>query len=331
MSGIGIIGQALAAGISGAAEGMSEGIRNDMKQAGRLEEIQALRDADLMKQKAIERFKVDLAAEPAKRFGGLINQSSNEPVPLEAAPVTKTTSEGAHAVGLQDGLVGMTRDQVEAYQDPEMLAQYDKQMGEDKRLTEEKVAGKTRPRNQAEAIKEAIRKAESSGDIQAADAGNKYYAGTQSKADIEEKKLESREKIEQKRIEQRDRHDDKIAEAMMARIESASGGKAGNKTALIQNAEYLKSLGYSDDKIEKFIFEKKEIPLEDVAAKILAGDKFGEMTPAQAAQKAIALRDGLRKPAPKPMGTLPDGAKQVGTSGGKPVYQTPDGKKYIAN
>jgi hypothetical protein len=27
---------------------------------------------------------------------------------------------------------------------------------------------------------------------------------------------------------------------------------------------------------------------------------------------------------------LPDGAKQIGTSGGKPVYQTPDGKKFIA-
>jgi hypothetical protein len=40
-------------------------------------------------------------------------------------------------------------------------------------------------------------------------------------------------------------------------------------------------------------------------------------------------------PAPKPaaskaVNSLPAGAKQIGTSGGKPVYQTPDGKKFIA-
>jgi uncharacterized protein (DUF3084 family) len=108
--------------------------------------------------------------------------------------------------------------------------------------------------------------------------------------------MASREKIEQARIEQRDRSDDKRFEAMMARIEvlgSKDGKSGGDKTALIQNAEYLKTLGYSDDKIEKFIFEKKEIPLEDMAAKILAGDKTMDMTPEQAAQKAIAVRKEL--------------------------------------
>lgn len=32
---------------------------------------------------------------------------------------------------------------------------------------------------------------------------------------------------------------------------------------------------------------------------------------------------------PKSLNQLPQGAKQIGTSGGKPVYQTPDGKKFI--
>jgi hypothetical protein len=39
------------------------------------------------------------------------------------------------------------------------------------------------------------------------------------------------------------------------------------------------------------------------------------------------------EPAPKPTPTLPElpkGAKQIGTSGGKPVYETPDGKRFIA-
>ena len=34
---------------------------------------------------------------------------------------------------------------------------------------------------------------------------------------------------------------------------------------------------------------------------------------------------------PKPVAALPKGAKQVGTSGGRPVYETPDGKRFIGN
>jgi hypothetical protein len=33
---------------------------------------------------------------------------------------------------------------------------------------------------------------------------------------------------------------------------------------------------------------------------------------------------------PKPLPALPKGAKQIGTSGGKPVYETTDGKRFIA-
>jgi hypothetical protein len=254
------------------------------EQRAKLEEEKALRVAD-----ALEASKVA----PMQRFSGLMSAKMNEQVPQEAEAVTKTTGEGAKAAGLQDGLVGMTREQVLAYKDPAMLAQYDKQMGEDKRLAEEKVAGKTRPRNQSEAIKAALNEALMN-DPQAYVAGRTITAAD--KDDIEERKMASREKIEQARIEQRDRSDDKRFEAMMARIEvlgSKDGKSGGDKTALIQNAEYLKTLGYSDDKIEKFIFEKKEIPLEDMAAKILAGDKTMDMTPEQAAQKAIAVRKEL--------------------------------------
>jgi hypothetical protein len=50
-------------------------------------------------------------------------------------------------------------------------------------------------------------------------------------------------------------------------------------------------------------------------------------TPEKNRQRA---RDMLPKP-PKQLTGLPAGAKQIGTSGGKPVYQTPDGKKFIKN
>jgi hypothetical protein len=54
-------------------------------------------------------------------------------------------------------------------------------------------------------------------------------------------------------------------------------------------------------------------------------DKATPTRPAPAAKDAP-------KEAPKPtMPALPQGAKAIGTSGGRTVYQTPDGKKYIGN
>lgn len=38
---------------------------------------------------------------------------------------------------------------------------------------------------------------------------------------------------------------------------------------------------------------------------------------------------GAAPQAPRTINKLPEGAKQIGTSGGKPVYQTPDGKRFI--
>ncbi len=235
----------------------------------------------------------------AERFALIAKTKMGEGVPLEAPEVTQTTSEGAKSIGLQDGLVGMTREQVMAYENPDMLAQYDKQLAADKSLAASAVEGKTRQRTKDEAIQAALDDALLN-DPAAFTAGAGLISSA-SKGDIEQRKLESAEKREQMRIDQRDRSDDKKFEAMMARIESATSGKGAEKTALIQNAEYLKSLGYSDDKIEKFIFEKKEIPLADLAAKILAGDKYGEITPQEAAQKAIELNkalDTLAKSAP---------------------------------
>lgn len=43
----------------------------------------------------------------------------------------------------------------------------------------------------------------------------------------------------------------------------------------------------------------------------------------------LRLRDAP-EPRPGAIPKLPSGAKQIGTSGGRPVFQTPDGKRYIA-
>lgn len=289
-------GYALSQGIGRAAETGVGLIDMRMKKQDQIEAEERAADRKLSDAERLLAIQEAMKNRAAERFSAIYKGKLGEQVPVEPEQVTRTTSEGAKAAGLQDGLINMTREQVAAYKDPDMLAQYDKQMAEDKRLAAEKVEGKTRPRTQDEAIKAALNEALAN-DPAAFVAGHAMTASDQ-KEKLEERKLASKEKIEQMRIEQRDRSDDKRFEAMMARIEALGnkdGKGGGDKTALIQNAEYLRSLGYSDDKIEKFIFEKKEVPLEDLAAKIYAeGSKNGgEMTPEQAAQRAISLRNAL--------------------------------------
>ena len=276
----GLIASALAGGLTGAAEAGGKALFEQMKSD--LEEQKALRIAEATEARKNA---------PMERFSGLVSAKMGEQVPVEAAPVTQSTAEGAQAAGLQSGLVGMTREQVAAYQNPDMLAQYDRQIAEDKRIAQEKVAGQTRPRTLQEATK-AANEESFANDPGAYLAGKTLTAAD--KQDLEQLKIISNEKIAQARIDQRDRSDDKRFEAMMARIESI-GGKSADQTALIQNAEYLKKLGWNSDKIEKFILDKKEIPIEDTAAKFLAADITGTMTPEDAARKAVALRAKVRE------------------------------------
>jgi hypothetical protein len=168
---------------------------------------------------------------------------------------------------------------------------------------------------------------------------------------IEGQKIASREKIEADRVDQRDRAENKRYEAMMARIEAgnaraerAAGGK-GSTSAKVQEIEYLvNKLGMSKDQVIDYVTERKRVPVEDIAAKILSADKFGEVSPEEAMQRAqrlVKARESIREPgASKPAAApakaagpavkaLPAGAKQIGTYQGKPVFQTPDGKKFV--
>lgn len=60
----------------------------------------------------------------------------------------------------------------------------------------------------------------------------------------------------------------------------------------------------------------------------LATSKLGKEQRAPAAPAAAPAAPAAKKAGPA---ALPAGAKQIGTSGGKPVYETPDGKRFIQN
>jgi hypothetical protein len=285
----------------------------------------------------------------AERFSAVARRKAGEEIPMDAAPTTATTAASGQAIGLKEGFTGDIAQQralLERIKDPteraEAIAQLDAQVKAQQSIDGQANAGKMRKRSTLESARAALEETMLN-DPAAFQAGQGMIHAA-SKDDLEERKLASKEKIEQARLDQKDRSDDKRFDAMMARIENGvGGGKGGNSTALMQNAEYLKSLGYSADEIKNFIFDKKQMSLDDLAAKILAGDKYGEMTPEQAAQKAVQLRGSLDKltaggkkdpgapaptPSPRRLDALPPGAKKVGTSGGKTVYEV-NGNRFI--
>ena len=160
----------LFAGLSGAGKGLSESAVQSqkfsdeqalMQERARLEEEKQLRIDEVTRQRN---------AAPLNRLQALTQQAAGEDVPVEAEPVTATTSAGAKEAGLQDGLIGMTREQVLAYKDPAMLAQYDKQIAADNKLAQGAVAGQTRKRTSDEAFDAGMANAQTN-DLEAYKAG----------------------------------------------------------------------------------------------------------------------------------------------------------------
>lgn len=176
MSALGALGHALAAGLSGVGDGMVEGAKNDIKEAderkkeaARLQEISATADAQLMKEKAIARFNVDLANEPLNRASAVAKAKLAEAVPVSAAPVTELTS-GDPGTGYQnpdgtkanDAIKGNYEDlkeRLSQIQDPDdraaALETLEKQRAGEQSKAQASVTA-TRPRTATEATKAAL-------------------------------------------------------------------------------------------------------------------------------------------------------------------------------
>lgn len=154
------------------------------------------------------------------------------------------------------------------------------------------------------------------------------------KADKDAADRESRERIEGARLEQRERESERRFEALITRLEGKDG-KNAQKSAMVQNLEWLRdNLNFTSEQLADYVTEKKRLAPEDIAAKLLSADKYGELTPETAMERAMQLvraRDSLEKTgaSSSTVKALPAGAVQIGTAGGKPVYRTPDGKQFI--
>jgi len=91
--------------------------------------------------------------------------------------------------------------------------------------------------------------------------------------------------------------DNKLELAKMWINAGKNGGSGGGneQTALERNVKMLKDMGYSADKVESFIFDKKQSSVEDVAGQLLKLDPFAGTSKAMSMDDAIKKAVGIRQ------------------------------------
>jgi hypothetical protein len=152
---------------------------------------------------------------------------------------------------------------------------------------------------------------------------------------------ENKEKREETRSEQMDRRLDIMEKGATAR-QAATDAKAKNAGA--DKPITGVDLERTAKAAERALALQLGVPLKDVPETVARLKKQGKVdsdTQGYLDEYQTALKDwqGYKRkpkdsadnatPAAPTIPDLPKGAVQIGTSGGKPVYQTPDGKKFI--
>lgn len=316
---------AIAGGLAAAADSGSRMIDQRLQEdADQRASNRKLADAERLM--AIQESMKNRAAE---RFSAIAKQKAEEEIPVEAAGVEQTGLAPESAVELKDGKgapitsnFGNPQEALKAAQNilsnPNASAEakeyaqltiegVQKQIAAQSGLNTQAAAGKTRKRTWEEAIN-AAREETALNDAPAFVAGENMFGAERkdkqaearmaAQAKMQAIALESADKRAGQKIEldreqaaQREAAEERRHKEIMAERERVA--KTGGSTALAQNVAMLKELGFSPEKIEKFIFNKKDISVEDIAAKMLAADDTGELTPEMAAQRAVAVKNAV--------------------------------------
>lgn len=358
---------ALMQGIGAAANTGAGMIGDQMKQDAAAQAEQRAADIKLDTAERLMSMETAMKARAAERFSSVVKDKMGEELPATPQTVVQTgvTRESAHAIGLEDGIAGgapqiaeTMRKYTAAANNPNLtpeqradaqgvVDQLTKQVNAQGDLNVTAAEGKTRSRTLEEAT-QAAKDYALQNDPMAYVAGTGMLAtadkqdATERAAALKEKLAnqeaqrkerqaeadrESRESIATNRDDQREKAADQRFEAMMARIDAGATGKAGNKSAMVQNLEWLReNLKMDDAQLLDFVTEKKHTSPEDIAAKLLSADKYGELTPETAMQRAMGLMeagDKLRKNGGA--GAAP-GSKPKADSGKTLTYDPKTGK-----
>lgn len=289
-----------------------------------------------------------------------------EEVPLEAAPVTAVsgTNEAGEKFGFE-GDIATQRKAIETIADPteraQAMAQLDNQVASDTKKGLINVAGKTRKRTAAEALDAAVEDAKANDLPAYADYESRVGKPLRDerRVDITEKKEENRYKAATATEQRKAEAELRKADVELRKLDLQEGNLAANNRkidALIEHWERGDETkaagggkGQSPDKLGAIVNA-----MNATVAKLTSSDTPRGRTPEEKAEwqkaydNAVRVRDRATqlldssltdrgapetpganpKPAAAPAG-LPQGARQIGTSGGRPVYETPDGKRFI--
>jgi len=141
-------------------------------------------------------------------------------------------------------------------------------------------------------------------------------------------------------LERRERRGEQQHQEAMTRIgKLGSGGGSGGGSVANEKLEVTKAREKRLD-IQKRIDVTLNQVKERLITKAEGQAKIKELEAQQAKYDSVIDGDESTKKTDKspgnggkstPITSLPKGAVQIGTSGGKPVYQTPDGKKFKAD
>lgn len=194
-----------------------------------------------------------------------------------------------------------------------VLAQIERQRNEQAGLNAKAVDGKTRPRTLAEARSVAFDTAavtdpaamaagtsmwKSAMDTERLDSKEKSSRGetrAEKEADrasrerVAAMQVDARRDIAGAETERKTQADAQRYETSKARIEALAGGKGAKATALMQNVEFLEQRGETPESIKRFIFNAKDTSELEKSFKLLAADKFGDLTPEMALERVRGI------------------------------------------
>jgi ribosomal protein S15P/S13E len=155
---------------------------------------------------------------------------------------------------------------------------------------------------------------------------------------------ESKDRDSTRRLDQNDAKLDKLVEhwerADKARDKSADAAwiranrpADSDKSPRERATTQLNSLNSSISEMRKALEagEYKPGSQEEKDARTTLAETISQRSGLIKSMNANKAPDADTPPAPKPVQSLPEGAVQIGTSRGKPVYQTKDGRKFIAD
>jgi len=283
------------AGLSGAGKSAQQSLQQTQKYYDEESLLRERASLEVEKTNLIDKNKADIAAQPFNRFKDVAKNYANEEVPITADPVQQTTSEGAERVGLnRGGLINMTRDQVAAYKNPDMLIQYDKQLAADQEIANEKLGGKTRKRTSDEILNAALDEVK----VSDPEAYSKVKEALGKAGEFDFKVAQEKNKVAatDKKLEQDQKNDDRRYNLLVEQVKSQAEKEGYAPTAMMQNVKLMQDLGIGVDEIKNYITDKKPESFQDSVRKMASEiTKANPDLPAEdAVKKATELVNSIK-------------------------------------